>query len=141
MGSSYNKVTLLGNLGKDPEVRTTPSGSQVASFSVATAEKYKDKNSGEWKEVTDWHNIVMWDKLAEIAGQYLKKGSKVFIEGKLKTRSYEKDGQTKYITEVLGQNLVMLSPRDPNSSSSYSENRREESISQVESDADDDLPF
>ncbi len=107
MAKSLNRVTLLGNLGRDPEVRTTPSGATVCNFSIATTESYKDKND-QWQEVTDWHNVVFWNRQAEVAGQYLKKGSKVYIEGKLKTRSYEKDGVTRYVTEVMGNNLVLL---------------------------------
>ncbi len=107
MAKSLNRVTLLGNLGRDPELRTTPSGASVCNFSIATTESYKDKND-QWQEVTDWHNVVFWNRQAEVAGQYLKKGSKVYIEGKLKTRSYEKDGVTRYVTEVMGNNLVLL---------------------------------
>lgn len=108
MARSLNRVTLLGNLGRDPELRSTPQGSQVCTLNLATTEKYKDK-SGNWQENTDWHRIVFWDKGAEIAGKYLKKGSKIMVEGKLKTRSYEdQSGTTKYITEVLGRELYML---------------------------------
>ncbi len=107
MAKSLNRVTLIGNLGKDPEVRTTPSGATVCNFSLATTETYKDKND-TWQEVTDWHNIVIWNRLGEVAGQYLKKGSKVYLEGKLKTRSYEKDGITRYMTEVFVNNMVLL---------------------------------
>jgi single-strand DNA-binding protein len=107
MAKSLNRVTLIGNLGKDPEIRTTPSGATVCNFSLATTETYKDKND-TWQEVTDWHNIVIWNRLGEVAGQYLKKGSKVYLEGKLKTRSYEKDGITRYMTEVFVNNMVLL---------------------------------
>ncbi len=107
MAKSLNRVTLIGNLGKDPELRTTPTGQTVCNFSIATTESYKDKND-QWQEVTDWHNIVMWNRLAEVAGQYLKKGNKVYLEGKLKTRSYEKDGVTRYMTEVMVNNMVLL---------------------------------
>lgn len=107
MAKSLNRVTILGNLGKDPEFQTTPSGASVCKFSVATTESYKDK-SDNWQEVTDWHNVVFWNRLAEIANEYLQKGNKVYVEGKLKTRSYEKDGETKYITEIIGNNLVLL---------------------------------
>ncbi len=85
-GKSYNHVSLIGNLGKDPEMRTTPTGHSVCSFSLATSERFKGQN-GEWQEHTDWHNIVLWDKLGEIANQYLKKGKRVFIEGKIRYRS------------------------------------------------------
>jgi len=106
-GKSYNHVSLIGNLGKDPEMRTTPTGHSVCSFSLATSERFKGQN-GEWQEHTDWHNIVLWDKLGEIANQYLKKGKRVFIEGKIRYRSYEKDGITRYVTDIIGTNMVML---------------------------------
>jgi single-strand DNA-binding protein len=110
MAKSLNRVSLLGNLGRDPEIRTTPQGKQLCTLNMATTESYKDK-SGNWQDVTDWHRVVMWDYLAERAGKYLSKGSKVLIEGKLSTRSYEdKDGVTKYITEVIGRDLILLDP-------------------------------
>ena len=111
MARSLNRATLIGNLGQDPELKTTPQGSSVCTISIATSEKYKDKN-GEWQESTDWHRVVLWDKLADIAKEYLRKGSKVFIEGRIKTRSYEKDNETKYITEIVGNHLIMLSPKE-----------------------------
>ncbi|MCX6155492.1 MAG: single-stranded DNA-binding protein [Candidatus Kapabacteria bacterium] len=117
MSKSLNRAQLIGNLGKDPEMRTTPSGSSVCSFSLATTDSYKDKN-GSNQESTEWHNIVLWDKLAEIAHQYLKKGSRIFIEGKIKNRSYEgKDGNTRYITEVQGNSMIMLSAAQSGSQS------------------------
>ncbi|MCL2474293.1 MAG: single-stranded DNA-binding protein [Alphaproteobacteria bacterium] len=101
MAGSVNKVILIGNLGKDPEIRTFQSGGRVASFSIATSESWKDKNSGERKEKTEWHRIsVLDDKLVEIVEKYVKKGSKLYIEGQLETREYEKDGQKRYMTEV-----------------------------------------
>ncbi|MBQ0210187.1 single-stranded DNA-binding protein [Providencia rettgeri] len=97
-----NKSIILGNLGDDPNVRYSPNGTAFANFSVATSETWKDKNTGEKRERTDWHNIVIQGKLAEVAGQYLKKGSQVYIEGKMRTRKYQGiDGQDKYITEVI----------------------------------------
>lgn len=97
-----NKSIILGNLGDDPNVRYSPNGTAFANFSVATSETWKDKNTGEKRERTDWHNIVIQGKLAEVAGQYLKKGSQVYIEGKMRTRKYQgNDGQDKYITEVI----------------------------------------
>lgn len=97
-----NKSIILGNLGDDPNVRYSPNGTTFANFSVATSETWKDKNTGEKRERTDWHNIVIQGKLAEVAGQYLKKGSQVYIEGKMRTRKYQgNDGQDKYITEVI----------------------------------------
>jgi single-strand DNA-binding protein len=102
---SVNKAILIGNLGSDPEVKTTSTGKQVASFSLATSERYKDKTTGETKSITDWHNVTLWGNIAEIAGKYLKKGSKIYLEGKIKTRSYESNGVKKYITEIIGDNL------------------------------------
>jgi single-strand DNA-binding protein len=108
MARSYNKVTLLGNLGRDPEFRMTPQGNSVCTLNIATTESYKDK-SGNWQEVTDWHRVVLWDSRADSAHKYLKKGSKVMIEGKLRTRSYEdQSGTTKYITEVIASNLIFV---------------------------------
>ena len=109
MAKSVNKVILIGNLGKDPEVKYTPNGTAVAKFSIATNERFKDK-SGEWQDRTEWHNIVAWARTAEIAGEYLKKGRTVYIEGRLQTRSWE-DQQTKqkkYMTEIVVSDLVLL---------------------------------
>jgi single-strand DNA-binding protein len=118
MARSVNRVILIGNLGKDPEVRHLESGAVVANFSLATSESYKDRNSGEVITNTDWHNIVVWRGLAEVAEKYAKKGDKIYIEGKLKSRSYQdQDGVTKYITEVLADNLVLLGKQDSNPSS------------------------
>jgi len=105
---SVNKVILVGNLGKDPELRYTPSGTAVATFSLATSERYKDRN-GEQQEKTEWHNIVAWRNLAEICGKYLHKGKQVYIEGKIQTRSYEdRDGNRRYMTEVVADQMQML---------------------------------
>ena len=111
-GKSVNKVILLGNLGKDPEVKYTPQGTPVAKLALATNERYKDK-SGEWQDRTEWHNVVLWQRLAEIAGEYLKKGSKVYIEGRLQTRSWDdkQTNQKKYMTEVVASDLVLLGGR------------------------------
>jgi len=103
-----NKVFLTGRLGKDPEVKTIDNGATVANFTLATSEYYKDKTTGERKEITEWHNIVAWRGLADVAGKYLKKGSLVTIVGKNKTRSWEKDGITRYTTEVVADELEML---------------------------------
>jgi single-strand DNA-binding protein len=119
MAKALNRVTLLGNLGQDPELRSTPQGSSVCNLNIATSESYKDKNSGDWKEVTDWHRVVLWEGLADVASQYLKKGDKVYIEGKLKTRSYEQDGITKYITEVRATNMIMMGKSSGGGSGSY----------------------
>ena len=111
-GKSVNKVILIGNLGKDPEVKFTPQGTPVAKSTLATNERFKDK-SGEWQDRTEWHNVVLWQRLAEIAGEYLKKGGKVYIEGRLQTRSWDDktSGQKKYMTEVVANDLVLLGGR------------------------------
>src|SRR5215813_15250694 len=107
---SVNKVILVGNLGKDPEIKYTPQGTPVAKFSLATNERFKDKD-GQWQDRTEWHNIVLWQRLAEIAGEYLKKGSKVYIEGRIRTDSWDdkESGQKRYRTEIVGNDLVLLS--------------------------------
>ena len=112
MAKSVNKVILVGNLGKDPEVKYTPQGTAVATITVATSENFKDK-SGEWQERTEWHNVVLWQRLAEIAGEYLKKGNKVYIEGRLQTRSWDdkQTGQKRYATEVVANEMVLLGGR------------------------------
>lgn len=109
---SVNKVILVGNLGKDPEIKHTPQGKPVAQFSLATNERYKDKD-GQWQDRTEWHNIVLWDRLAEVAGEYLKKGGKVYIEGRIRTESWDdkQTGQKKYITKIIGSDLVLLGGR------------------------------
>jgi len=110
--ASVNKVIILGNLGADPETRYTASGDAVCNIRVATTESWKDKNSGEKREVTEWHRIVFYRKLAEIAGQYLKKGSSVYIEGRIKTRKWQdKDGQDRYTTEIEATEMQMLGGR------------------------------
>ena len=107
--AGVNRVHLIGHIGKNPEVKTLESGAKVATFSLATTESYKDKNTGERVDKTEWHNIVLWKGLADITERFLKKGSQVYIEGKIQYRSYEKDGITRYSTEILGSNLTMLS--------------------------------
>jgi single-strand DNA-binding protein len=106
--AGVNKVILLGYLGKDPEVKTLDNGVKVAQFSMATTESYKDKNTGEKIDNTEWHNITLWRGLAEIAEKYLEKGSGVYIEGKLQIRSYEQDGITKWSTSIIGNHMNML---------------------------------
>ncbi|HEY0566152.1 MAG TPA: single-stranded DNA-binding protein [Terriglobales bacterium] len=112
MAKSVNKVILLGNVGKDPEIKYTPSGTAVANFSIATGERYKDKE-GQFQERTEWHNIVAWDKLAEIIGNYVKKGSKLYLEGRLQTRSWDdkQTGEKKYRTEIVATDISLLSGR------------------------------
>ena len=111
-GKSLNRVQLIGNLGKDPEVKYTPQGTPVAKLTIATNERFKDK-AGEWQDRTEWHNVVLWQRLAEIAGEYLKKGGKVYIEGRLQTRSWDDktSGQKKYMTEVVASDLILLGGR------------------------------
>lgn len=126
MAGSVNKVILIGNLGKDPEVRSTQSGGQIANLNIATSESWKDKNSGERQERTEWHRVSIYnDALAKLAGQYLKKGSKVYIEGQLETRKWQdKDGQDRYTTEVVIRpfkgEMTFLDGRNDGGSSSYS---------------------
>ena len=110
--ASVNKVIVVGNLGRDPEMRSFPSGDQVANITVATTDKWKDKQSGEMKEATEWHRIVFNGRLAEIAGQYLRKGSQVYVEGSLRTRKWtDKDGIEKYTTEIRADQMQMLGSR------------------------------
>ena len=144
--SGVNKVILVGRLGKDPEVRNLDNGATVANFTIATSESYKDKTTGEKKEITEWHNIVLWRGLAEISQRYLHKGDMVYIEGKLRTRSWEKEGVTRYTTEVVADNMTMLSTRGNSSSSSDSGSRNSErtateSYSAPADAGTDDLPF
>jgi single-strand DNA-binding protein len=107
-----NKVTLIGNLGADPEVRLMPSGGSVANISLATTRRWKDKQTGERKEATEWHRVIFFNRLAEIAGEYLKKGSQIYVEGRLQTRKWQgQDGQDRYTTEILAQELHMLGSR------------------------------
>jgi len=106
-----NKVMLIGNLGKEPEIRSTQSGTAVATFNVATTERWKDKE-GQMQETTEWHRVVAWQRLAEICGEYLHKGSNVYIEGKLQTRKWQdQNGNDKYTTEIVASEMKMLSPR------------------------------
>ncbi|HWH72677.1 MAG TPA: single-stranded DNA-binding protein [Methylibium sp.] len=111
--ASVNKVTLIGNLGRDPEVRYTPSGSAVCNITLATTRNWKDKNSGDKVEETEWHRVVFYDRLAEIAGEYLKKGRPVYVEGRLKTRKWQdKDGVEKYTTEIIAEQMQLLGGRE-----------------------------
>ena len=111
--AGINKVIIVGNLGGDPEVRYTPSGSAVANFNVATSESWKDKNTGEKKERTEWHRIVVWGKLGELCGEYLSKGRQVYVEGRLQTRSYDdKDGVKRYMTEIIATDVQFLGSKE-----------------------------
>ncbi len=111
--ASVNKVIIVGNLGKDPEVRTFPDGGTICNITVATSRQWKDKTSGERQEETEWHRVVFRDRLAEIAGEYLRKGKQVYVEGRLKTRKYtDKDGVEKFITEITAYEMQMLGSRE-----------------------------
>jgi single-strand DNA-binding protein len=111
--ASVNKVILIGNLGRDPEVRYAPSGSAICNVTLATSRQWKDKTSGERQEETEWHRVVFYDRLAEIAGEYLKKGRPVYVEGRLKTRKWtDKDGVEKYTTEIVADQMQLLGSRE-----------------------------
>jgi len=127
--SGVNKVILVGRLGKDPEVRNLENGVNVANFTMATSETYKDKTTGERKEITEWHNIVLWRGLADVASKYLHKGDMVYIEGKLRTRSWEKEGVTRYTTEIVGDNMTMLGTKPSGGNQEYSAPSRSGSTS------------
>lgn len=137
MSRGVNKVILVGNLGKDPEVRYMPSGGAVATVTIATSESWKDKQSGEQKERTEWHNVVFYNRLAEIAGEYLKKGSQIYIEGSLRTEKYEKDGVTKYSTKIIANEMQMLGSRDTGENSPA---KGQPQASDFD-DFNDDIPF
>jgi single-strand DNA-binding protein len=143
--ASVNKVILVGNVGRDPELRYTQGGQPVASFSVATNERFKDK-SGEWKDRTEWHRIVAWARLAEICGEYLKKGSPVYIEGRIQTRDWEdKEGNKRQTTEIVALSMQMLGRRGDSGGPSMGEDSQARSggddpLSQS-SGADDEIPF
>ncbi len=150
MAGSVNKVILIGNLGKDPEVRRLENGSMVATFSIATSEVYTDKVSGEKKEITDWHDVVVWRRLAEITEKYVKKGYKVYVEGRLKKRSWQdKEGITRYTTEVIADTMNILSrpeggDKNVNANSPYSQEGIPTAPSKIDellSPDKDDLPF
>jgi len=151
---SVNKVILLGNLGRDPELRFLPNGDAVCNFSIATTDSWKDK-AGEKQEKTEWHNIVMYRKLAEIAGEYLKKGRPVYLEGRLQTRKWQtKDGQDRYTTEIVADNMQMLGGRDAGTQSTSKnefnqEPKKNDSPSKTDDSSsassfdefEDDIPF
>lgn len=144
--NGINKVIVLGNLGKDPEIRYLPNGNAAANITVATSEKWKDKQTGEMQERTEWHRIVAFGRLAEIMGEYLKKGSPVYIEGKLQTRSWEdQSGTKKYTTEIVASELQMLGGRGSSggqgASGSQTGNGNQASNMPTQSDFDDDVPF
>ncbi|PLX75822.1 MAG: single-stranded DNA-binding protein [Desulfuromonas sp.] len=147
---SINKVILVGNLGKDPELRYTSSGTAVVTFSLATSERFKDRN-GEQQEKTEWHNIVAWRNLAEICGKYLHKGKQVYLEGKIQTRSYDdRDGNKRYITEIVADQMQMLGSKNDQGDYGRAGNdfdqrqepqRQEPQVSEPPFNPDDDIPF
>ena len=151
--ASVNKVIIVGNVGRDPETRYMPSGDAVTNISVATSDRYKDKQSGEMKETTEWHRVAFFGKLAEIAGQYLKKGSQVYVEGRLRTRKWtDASGQEKYSTEIVAESMQMLGGKPVGGSGdgggeSYSRSKPAEHSAPASSSAaslgamDDDIPF
>lgn len=150
MARGVNKVILVGNLGKDPEVRYMPSGSAAANVTLATSESWKDKQTGEQKDRTEWHNIVFFGRLAEIVGEYLKKGSQIYVEGSLRTRKWQdKSGNDRYTTEIVANEMQMLGGRagGGGSSSSFNQDAGAPSSSSAASSSgadvgfDDDIPF
>ena len=134
-----NKAIIIGNVGSDPDIRTMPNGNQVVNLSIATSDEWKDKNTGDKKEKTEWHRCVFFNKIADIAAQYVNKGSKLYVEGRLQTRSYEQDGVKKYSTEIVVNDMQMLDSKNTNSNNEV----KEASKNDVEKfDAfDDDIPF
>jgi len=149
MARGINKVILIGNLGSDPEVRYMPSGSAVANLSVATSEAWKDKQTGEQHDRTEWHRVVLFSRLAEIAGEYLRKGSKVYIEGRLQTRKWQdkNTGQDKYTTEIIANDMQMLDSKgggnfnNHEESSSSHHDSRSKTAEPAAENFDDDIPF
>lgn len=148
MARGVNKVILIGNLGKDPEVRYMPSGSAVTNVTIATSESWKDKQSGEQQERTEWHNVVFFNRLAEIAGEYLKKGSKVYVEGSLRTRKWQdKEGKDRYTTEIVAGEMQMLDSRGAGGGASEAREggsgswQKEPPATEAAGEFDDDIPF
>jgi single-strand DNA-binding protein len=141
MSASLNKVTLIGTLGRDPEVKYMPSGGAVTSVSIATNESYKDKTTGEKKETTEWHRVVFFNRLAEIAGEYLRKGQQVYVEGRLRTRKWQgQDGQDRYTTEIVATDMKMLGSR-ASGESVPGQGRPEDFDRELDQGFDDDIPF
>ncbi len=151
MARGINKVILVGNLGKDPEVRYSPNGNAVANITLATSEQWKDRNSGEQQEKTEWHRVVFFNRLAEIVGEYLKKGSQVYVEGKLQTRKWQgQDGQDRYTTEIVASEMQMLGGRQGGGDDSWGSSRSAGGSKAAApaaapagdiGDFDDDVPF
>jgi len=143
MARGVNKVIIVGNLGADPDAKSMPSGNMVANFSVATTESWNDRDTGERQEKTEWHRVVFFGRIAEIADQYLKKGSQVYVEGKLQTRKWEdRDGNERWTTEIVGSQLEMLGDRMGSGSSQSNNMDQSTSKSDFSDDEfDDDIPF
>ncbi len=149
MARGINKVILVGNLGADPEVKYMPSGAAVANISLATAESWKDKQTGEKQERTEWHRVVFFSRLAEIAGEYLRKGSQVYVEGRLQTRKWQdKNGQDRYTTEIVANDMQMLGGRGGASGGGFDappaagrDTQSKPEPAAASSDFDDDIPF
>lgn len=149
--ASVNKVILVGNLGADPEIRVSPGGEAICNLRIATTETWKDKNTGERREATEWHRVAFFGKLADVAGQYLRKGSQVYIEGRLKTRKYQdQSGQDRYVTEIRGDEMKMLggrsdaAPAPQREAAPMQEPRRQAPPPQPQGgfgDFSDDIPF
>lgn len=141
---SLNRAQIIGNCGKDAEVRMVGEN-KVATFSVATAEKYKDSKSGEWKENTEWHNIVCWRHTAELAEKYIRKGTQLYIEGKIRTRSWEKDGEKRYITEIVADTIQLLGKKEESAPTPATHQRPQYQttplVDGIVEPQDDDLPF
>ena len=143
MASGINKVILVGNLGRDPETRYLPSGGAVTNVSLATSRSWKDRDSGEQREKTEWHRIVFFNRLGEIAGEYLKRGSKVYVEGELRTREWEKEGQKHFTTEIVANEMQMLDSKGGNTDFDTNNNPSSGAPSSLSSTdiIDDDIPF
>lgn len=142
MARGINKVILIGNLGADPETRFTTSGAAVTNIRMATTEMWRDRQSGEQRENTEWHRVVMFGKLGEIAGEYLKKGSKVYIEGRLQTRKWQgQDGQDRYTTEIVANDMQMLDSRGGSAPMEEGGDVREKEPVRSTNDMEDDIPF
>ena len=130
--ASVNKVTVMGNVGKDPELRHLPNGGAVCTISIATSRRWKDKNSGEMQEETEWHRVTFFERLAEIAGEYLKKGKPVYVEGRLKTRKYaDKEGVERYVTEILANEMQLLGGRDDGAQGGAAPQQRQQAPQQA----------
>ncbi|MEC7910702.1 MAG: single-stranded DNA-binding protein [Pseudomonadota bacterium] len=143
--SGINKVILVGNLGQDPEVKYTAGGDAVTTLSLATSDSWKDKDTGQDQERTEWHRVVLWRRLAEIAGEYLNKGSKVYVEGQLRTRKWEQEGQTRYTTEIIARELQFLDSKNTTESPKTNDSQveTEKSLPEIEDSSidDDEIPF